>query len=365
MTMVAVVLAVVVVGGIAVWLMGRGGGSAPAIASSAPAHLDHPVQSWKVTNVTKETPLSVSFEVDATMTFAAGQFVLIRPNAELPWRAYSYSRAPSEPLRLTVKQVANGQVSTHITQKLQGGDVLEVKGPYGQFVLPAGSGRVLMLAGGSGVTPMISMLRDLRNQGWPRAVTLVDANRNAAEIILKGEIEELVASAQGKLSVVYVLDDATDGLKGPLTADALTAVLKNVETPEVVALCGPTPMMDAARGVVAQQYPSAKLLEEKFSADTNVAAGAPTHTATLVQSGKSKPFSVREGEAVLQAARKAKVSLQAGCEMGACGTCRVKVLSGGIETPTDACLSDEERAQGYALVCVGKLKRDVSFEPAP
>ena len=129
---------------------------------AAPAALN-----WRVTSVTKETPSTVSFEVDGSMDFKAGQFVLLRPQASMPWRAYSFSRAPGATLRLTVKCVPNGQVSPHLTSKLAAGDLLEVKGPYGQFVLPASFQRALFIAGGSGVTPFISMLQEQSKKGWP------------------------------------------------------------------------------------------------------------------------------------------------------------------------------------------------------
>ncbi len=359
MIAIAVIAGVVVLGGL-ILVFSKGGGS--ATADTAPTE---PLLKWTVTKVTKETPSTVSFEVDQGLSFKAGQFVLIRPKPELPFRAYSFSRAPGEPLRLTVKHVPNGQVSTHVTQALEAGDVLDVKGPYGQFVLPEGAKSALLLAGGSGVTPMLSMLRALDAKGWPTAVRLIDGNRTQAEIILKAELDELVQKSQGKLTVQHVLDDAAAAPKGPLTAEVLEGLLGAVETPDVVALCGPTPMMDAARPVLAKRFAGVKVLEEKFAAEAAVSADAPTCTVTVVDKGKEKSFAAKQGEHVLAAARKGKVSLQAGCEMGACGTCRVKVLSGTIDTPADSCLSDDERAQGFALVCVGKAKGDVKLEPAP
>lgn len=360
MIVIAVIAGVVVLGGLFL-VLGKGGSGTTA-GADAPAE---PTQKWTVTNVVRETPSTVSFEVDAQLTFKAGQFVLIRPKPELPFRAYSFSRAPGEPLRLTVKHVPNGQVSTHVTQALKAGDVLDVKGPYGQFVLPDGAKAVLLLAGGSGVTPMLSMLRALDAKGWPAAVTLIDGNRTAAEIILKGELDQLTQKSQGKLSVQHVLDDAAAAPKGPLAADVLEGLLAGAPTPDVIAVCGPTPMMEAARAVLAKRFPGVKVLEEKFAAEATVSADAPSCTVTVVDKGKEKSFSAKQGEHVLTAARKGKVSLQAGCEMGACGTCRVKVLSGTIDTPADSCLSDDERAQGFALVCVGKAKSDVKLEPAP
>ena len=324
-----------------------------------------PALSWRVTTVTQETPTTISFEVDGTLDFKAGQFVLLRPTAALPWRAYSFSRMPGAPLRLTVKKVKDGQVSTHLTEKLAVGDVLEVKGPYGHFVLPPAFTRALFIAGGSGITPFLSMLQEQQKAGWPTPICLLDFNRTGVEQILKGELDALVASSGGKLEVVHVLDDAAAAPKGPPSKDVLGALLASQAQPDVVAMCGPQPMMDLAREAVHARFPGVTVLEEKFTMSHEEGGSGATVTVELVMDGKSKPFPVKDGEHVLAAARKAGLNLSAGCEMGACGVCRVKVLSGEIHIPDDACLSDGEKADGYALVCVGTAKGNCRIEPAP
>jgi ring-1,2-phenylacetyl-CoA epoxidase subunit PaaE len=335
-------------------------------ASQAPARKEEPMQSWTVTSVSRETPSAVSFEVDSSLDFQAGQFVLLRPSKDLPWRAYSFSRAPGQPLRLTVKKVEGGAVSTYITERLAAGDKLDVKGPFGQFVLPSGIGHALLLAGGSGVTPMLAFVHDLAAKGWPTKVTLVYANRSKSEQILRAELDELAAKSDGKLTIIHVLDDGSEGVKGPMTPDVVAAVLEGVAAPDVVALCGPTGMMESCHAEVSKRFATAKILEEKFTAVVaSVGADAIAHEVEVVDEGKSKTFTVREGETVLQGARRAKVNLSSGCESGVCGTCRVKMLRGQIETPDESCLTAEERAEGYALVCIGKVKAPCGFEPKP
>lgn len=324
-----------------------------------------PTLTWRVTTVTKETPTTISFEVDASMDFKAGQFVLLRPTAAMPWRAYSFSRAPGLPLRLTVKKVKDGQVSTHLTEKLAPGDALEVKGPYGHFVLPPTFTRALFIAGGSGITPFLAILQEQQKQGWPAPISLFDFNRTGTEQILKAELDALLASSGGKLEITHLLDDAPTGVKGPPSRDVLGALLAGQAQPDVVAMCGPQPMMDLTREAVLARFPGVTVLEEKFSMSHDEGGSGATVMVDLVQDGKTKPFPVKDGEHVLAAARKAGLNLSAGCEMGACGVCRVKVLSGEIHNPDDACLSDGEKADGYALVCVGTVKGNCSIEPAP
>ena len=324
-----------------------------------------PTLNWRVTAVTKETPTTISFEVDGSMDFKAGQFVLLRPNTTLPWRAYSFSRAPGNPLRLTVKKVKDGLVSTHLTEKLAVGDSLEVKGPYGQFVLPATLTRALFIAGGSGITPFLAILQEQQKQGWPTPMCLLDFNRTGVEQILKAELDALLASSGGKLEIIHLLDDAASAPKGPPSKDVFGALLAAQQQPDVVGMCGPEPMMDMAREAVLARFPGVPILEEKFSVSHEEAGSGASVMVELVQDGKSKPFPVKDGEHVLAAARKAGLNLSAGCEMGACGVCRVKVLAGEIHIPDDACLSDGEKADGYALVCVGTVKGACRIEPAP
>ncbi len=321
--------------------------------------------SWKVTSVTPESPTSISFEVDGGLDFKAGQFVLLRPNAELPWRAYSFSRAPGKPLRLTVKRVPDGVVSTYLTTKLKVGDVLEVKGPYGQFVVPPDAQRLLFIAGGSGITPFLSILQEHEARGWPAPVLLLDFNRTAAEQILKAELDALVTSSGGKLEVVHVLDDGEGAQRGPCSADILKALLEGQQTPGLVGMCGPQPMMDLARETVTARYPGVGVLEEKFSMSHDEGGSGDSYTVEFVQGSKAQSFQVKDGEHVLAAARRQGVNLSAGCEMGACGVCRVRLLDGKIHVPDDACLSDSEKADGYALVCVGTAKSNCRIEPAP
>lgn len=335
-------------------------------APAAPRQAAPPTLSWRVTSVTKETPSTVSFEVDGTMDFKPGQFVLLRPNAELPWRAYSFSRAPGKPLRLTVKRVQDGVVSTHITTKLEAGQTLEVKGPYGQFVVPDSSQRLLFIAGGSGITPFISILQEHEAKGWPVPITLLDFNRSVSEQILRAELDAFLASAAGKLEIVHVLDDAAeDTFRGPCSPTLLTKLLDGRPNPDLVGMCGPQPMMDVARELVIAKYGKVQILEEKFSVSHDDGGSGATFQVEFVQGANSKTFPVKDGEHVLAAARKAGLNMSAGCEMGACGVCRVKVLSGEIQVPDDACLSDGEKADGYALVCVGTAKASCRIEPAP
>jgi ferredoxin-NADP reductase len=360
MSPIVIVAAVVVVlAALAFFLTRSRGGAGPR--AQAPAALR-----WKVTRLVRETPSTVSFEVDGTLDFKPGQFVLLRPKPELPWRAYSFSRAPGDALRLTVKHVPGGQVSSHVTQALKEGDALEVKGPYGQFVLPPHATRAIFVAGGSGVTPFVSMLHALAKQGWPTQVLMVDAHRSAEEQILKAELEALAQGSGGKFELIQLLDDGAGAQRGPPTREVLAKLFEGREKPDVVATCGPQPMMDGVREVATARWPGVAVLEEKFSAAPEASGSGAAVDVEVVMDGKGRTFPVHQGEHVLAAARAAKIGLSAGCEMGACGVCRVKLLSGDIEVPEDSCLSDEERAQGYRLVCVGKVTQaGCRFEPAP
>jgi ferredoxin len=195
---------------------------------------------------------------------------------------------------------------------------------------------------------------------------MVDAHRSAEEQILKAELEALAQGSGGKFELIQLLDDGAGAQRGPPTREVLAKLFEGREKPDVVATCGPQPMMDGVREVATARWPGVAVLEEKFSAAPEASGSGAAVDVEVVMDGKGRTFPVHQGEHVLAAARAAKIGLSAGCEMGACGVCRVKLLSGDIEVPEDSCLSDEERAQGYRLVCVGKVTQaGCRFEPAP
>lgn len=337
---VALVLALsALVGGVQAWW--RFGGRAPG---GAPA----PVRALRVVAVVRETARAVSLDIEPALPFRAGQFLNIRLGPGEPWRSYSLSRAPGEPLRLTVQLKPDGQVSPRL-HALSAGATLEARGPYGAFVADDLPGPLLFIAGGSGITPLLSMLR----AGVP--ADLVYASRSPQDTLFLEEVRTCVPAE--RLVWVWEREGEPGGLPGRLDAPTLRAALARLGGGWRAALiCGPEPMRAAVRAALAADLPELVVREERFS-QAPAAGGAAV--ATFMSTAGPVVFPVAADESLLQAARRAGLHLPAGCEVGACRTCRVRVLSGAVDCDG---LSEAERQVGLALACVGRCAGQITFE---
>jgi ring-1,2-phenylacetyl-CoA epoxidase subunit PaaE len=332
------------------WLMvlGLGGGVLQAwwTHGRPPRRVEVAAQRRAVSRVRALTSSVTQLELDGPLPFVPGQFVLVRAKPSLPWRAYSLSQAPGADVRLIIKRVEGGLASPTLTRELRAGDTLELKGPFGRFSPPADVQRLLFIAGGSGLTPFLSMCHAYEQRGWPVSVQLVNAHRNADEALAVDELDALAKRSAGRFTVVHALGPVFD-------ARALAGIAA-----DAVLCCGPEPLLRAVRAAL----PDVHLIEERFVVPAPQQGGGQ-HDAVFLDAGRPVRFAVRGDEAVLHAARREGVSLPSGCEQGSCGTCKVRVLHGTIETPLDSCLSPEERERGEALTCVGRAgSAEVSFE---
>lgn len=278
--------------------------------------------------------VNVELAIDGELAWEAGQFIQV--SLEGAWRSYTLSHA--ERVRLTVKRVPGGVVSNAV-HRLAPGAMLEFRGPFGSFgeALPA-AGRVVFVAGGSGVTPFPSLVRRARAAGLE--VTMLLGNRVEGDAPLAAELR----GVEG-----LELIERFDARDGPIDADVIGRLL----TPATagVWVCGPEGMTTLVAEVVAARCPHAPVHTERFSADR---VGASQETpVTFIAAGRPHRVTVRPGQRMLDALREARVPVRTGCEQGACGACRVQVLSGELVVSGSSCLRDEDRARGQSLACVG------------
>lgn len=344
----------------------------------------------RVDAVVKETPNAVSLVlVDPTgapIEFQAGQFFTLtwppksRANAtSFDKRAYSASSSPLDPSRVTVtiKRVDGGKVSSAIHATAAAGDVVEVLGPSGAFTIPEGDGDLVLLGGGSGITPLMSITRTVLEGAGPerRRVFLVFGNRSEDEIIFDKALADLVAAHPDRLHVKHVLEqkgarvDATEGRLEEAVVDAELALLDaRVEADRPrdphFFLCGPEPMMNAAeKALLARGVPAAKIRIERFVTLRKAEGGARTeHEATVVIRGKKRSLFVSGDETLLEAGQRMGVDLPFSCTVGGCGACRVKLVEGKVTMDEPNCLAPEEAAENYILGCVTRLDSAVTVE---
>lgn len=312
----------------------------------------------------------------APLSFEAGQFLTLHVPIDgvIHKRAYSLCTVPSEPsAAITIKRIAGGRVSEHLHRTMRAGASLQVLGPSGHFVAPAPSGprHLVFFAGGSGITPVISLAETalLREPG--ATVTLVFGNRGRADVIFAARLAALEASHPNRLSLIHVWEEG-DGAHhtGRLDAPMVRSILASMPTEPGDAehfVCGPQPMMDAvvdalrARGVA-----SARIHQERFRSPGAVtdARALPTEavTVTLRRRGKAVPLTVLPNQTVLEAALAGGVSIPFSCSMGGCAACACTLVEGEMALEEPNCLTEAERAERKVLTCVGRPLGPVTLE---
>lgn len=327
----------------------------------------------RVLEVRRETRDAVSLVLErpAGETYLAGQFLtLVLPIGERGQelrRSYSLSSTPlgDEPFVVTVKRIPGGVVSSWLHDDVQAGATLRVRGPSGNFTYQPGDApaHLLLVGGGSGITPLFGILRTALAGNPTVRVTLVFANRAAPDVIFLRALTELAAS-EPRLTVHHVLesDDGTlPCTPGRVTAATLERALAEHDRKTTRAyVCGPDPMMDGVLADLASLGVT-DVHRERFvtvrPAVVREGAGGRHH---LRVGGRTVP--IPAGKTVLEGAVQGGVDLDFSCTMGGCGACKARLASGEVALDEPNCLTDEERAAGMILTCVAHPLTDVTIE---
>jgi ferredoxin-NADP reductase len=322
---------------------------------------DHGFHQARIIRVIQEAPDTRTYVLDAPFAYRAGQFVTFRVRGTL--RSYSMSSCPSSDpwLATTVKRVPGGLVSNWMHAHLGVGSVVEVTLPAGVFCLRDTSAPMVAFAGGSGITPILSLAKSaLATTG--RRVRILAANRDADSVIFGAALDALSSRHPGRLSVRHHLD--TDG--GFVTADEVREFM-GADIDADFYLCGPEPFMDLVRrALLAHGADPAQILIERFgdgegaggsgvaveadgAADSG--SGAEGGTITIVLDRQRRSVPRHAGETLLQSARRAGLTPPFSCEAGNCATCIAKVTEGEIKMRVNNALDDDEVEEGWVLTC--------------
>lgn len=296
-------------------------------------------------------------------------------------RSYTIASSPTRGghVEITVKRLADGRGSPHVHKALVEGATVKVSAPAGKFVFTgAGVDRVLLLAGGVGVTPLMAMARYLTDRGWPGHVHFVFSVRTPADVIFADELAYL-ARRHPNFHLCIVATQAGDDWKGERGRVSLELLRREVpgleRTP--VYLCGPEGMMDAMRALlVGGGVPAEAIHTEAFASPAVAADAGPAMltTAAVVAAATRRPSdapvairfkrSGREGElsadrTVLDAAEECGVDLPFECRSGVCGQCKTRLVSGEVTMDSADALSAAERGRGLILACQARAVGDV------
>lgn len=321
--------------------------------------------------IVNETPSAVTLVLvnddGAPFEFEPGQFftVVLDIDGETVRRNYSASNAPHESeLHLTVKTKAGGKASP-ILSRMRGGERLRVLGPFGSFVVGAPSAanrRLVLVAGGAGITPLASIARTLLAREPDAELALVYANRSAEETIFDAELTALAERHPGRFAILHVrgpLDRAT-------TARVLDLLPLAAHPESRFFLCGPDGMRDEVlAALAARNVPDSAIVLERFSIGPRPQVATSSAAIASSVAPGARPVAIRvkgrmhrttalPGATVLEAGLAAGAPMPFSCAVGGCGACKVKLLDGNVEVEEPNCLSDAERAAGYVLACVGR-----------
>ncbi|MFP4273823.1 MAG: 2Fe-2S iron-sulfur cluster-binding protein [Paracoccaceae bacterium] len=328
----------------------------------------------KIRDVRHETPdsVAVSFDVPEDLqeafAFRPGQYLTLRAEVEGQdaRRSYSIASAPGEPLTVGVKKVEGGLFST-FCQGLEPGRVIDVMPPEGRFV-PKTEERLVLIAAGSGITPMVSIAADALKRG--AEVTLVYGNRDSAHIMFREALEALKDRHVDRFTLIHVLSrepQDVELLNGRITGERVARLGRSgavdLAGADGVFLCGPGGMIDdVAAALQAEGVAEDRIHFERFytegeaprppRSEAAAAAAEKGVSVEVVLDGARRVFTVTaEDDTVLDAAERQGLELPYSCRGGMCCTCRCKVEEGSAEMAVNYSLEPWEIEAGFVLAC--------------
>lgn len=325
----------------------------------------------KVKQIIRETPeaVSISFEIPEELrdifSYKAGQYITIQTqmDGEEVRRAYSLCSAPgSGEFKVTVKEVAGGKFSVLANNSLKAGDVLEVHPPEGKFIFEPGNKaqNYVAFAAGSGITPVLSIIKTVLTSEPESTFVLVYGNRSIEETIFFKELLELQVANPERLFIEFIYSRTREenAQFGRIENSTVNFVLKNKfkETGfEKYFLCGPEEMIQTVTGILKSNgVPEESILFELFT--TKEAAPVETVidgevTLTIVVDDEESTFTMDNKKTVLEVALDNDIDVPYSCQGGICSSCIARITEGKAEMRKNMILTDSEIAEGLILTC--------------
>tara|TARA_B100001094_G_C18180588_1_gene800673 strand:- start:1113 stop:2174 length:1062 start_codon:yes stop_codon:yes gene_type:complete len=334
--------------------------------------------SVKVNEIQRQTHDSVSLSLDVgnenlnEFKFVPGQYITIKANInnEDCRRSYSICSSSNEILTVAVKKVYKGKMSTYINENLNEGDLIEIQAPQGNFKLeeinPSNSRKFVGFAAGSGITPILSMVKELSIHEKNSQFLLFFSNKTANDVMFKEELN-LLSNNNIKIKYLFSRENGEDELyNGRIDEQKAKELLKsNMEylNADAFYLCGPEEMIFSTKNVLESfGVNSSKIKYELFTApvientnskkeNLNVNFDGESHV-TVIYDDEEVEFSLaRDGETILDAAMDNDLDVPFSCKGAVCCTCRAKVKEGSVIMDANYALSDQEVDDGYVLTC--------------
>ena len=311
-------------------------------------------------------------------TFVPGQFLNLAfwiGGARMN-RSYSISSSPTQRkyLEITVRREPRGAVSRHVVDLLKPGDIIEAGGPVGKFTFDGTEAdSIVLIGGGVGVTPMMSIARYLTERGWPGEIFFVFSCRTPGEIIFKEELAVL-EQRNPKLHVAITVSQSGgaewQGHRGRITGEWLKELVPNL-TSRRFHICGPAAMMDGTKALLLELgVPAEQVKMESFgtpkpspaAGGTTAKPSAPADGPLVTFSKNKKASKIHVDQTILELSEELGIGIQYSCRVGTCGVCKVKMTSGEVEMEVDDSLDADDKSNGIILACQAKPKTPVTVE---
>jgi ring-1,2-phenylacetyl-CoA epoxidase subunit PaaE len=335
----------------------------------------------KVAEINRETPdcVSVVFDVPANIreefNYIQGQYLTLKlkVNGEELRRSYSLCTSPvvDKELRVAVKKVKDGRASTFINDSLKVGDEMEVMTPMGNFHAPLNAAEeknYILFAGGSGITPMLSIIRTVLKSEPKSKLRLFYGNRDEASIIFDKQLNEIAVTNPDRFKLHHILehcstdiDELCRGILLPGKVKSLLEKFVDLRTENIYFICGPGPMMENVKAVLGEFKVDPKKIHIEYFTAVEAAVKAEEEKSSLpvVQSKVKVILDDEEmvfdlasnGKPVLDVAQEAGMDVPFACKGGVCCTCRAKLMEGKVRMDQNFALSEEELERGYILTC--------------
>ncbi|MBY4609068.1 2Fe-2S iron-sulfur cluster binding domain-containing protein [Rhizobium sp. 9T] len=308
--------------------------------------------------------------------FKAGQYFLfdLEHNGEAESRCYSISSSPhrTNAFSVTVKRVPGGKISNWLHDTLVAGASVKANGPLGHFVRSGKGQKLLLLSGGSGITPVMSILREIADSCEPADVVFMHAARTPQDLIFRDEFACIARRVKGLrlhfLPETVVGEASWPGLTGRISAEYMRLAVPDIAD-RTVMCCGPAPFMAAARRIAGELgVPTSNYVEESFDAavidepEIPAVQEAAAKVFQVTFSKQARNIDVSGDQSVLSCAKKSGVRIPSSCANGVCGTCKSKLTSGTVDMNHNGGIRQREIDAGFFLPCCSKPLSDLVIE---